>query len=109
MRYVVTDKVPVIFQKDLPAISEYGFSVYMGVIVRWDEDYDSRVLTFIKNLPKSLRARLIAVAEYEGTIALLWRGEIIPRGYEPCNQVEVEGDYWHVVSSVTLGEEGDNK
>lgn len=49
-----------------------ALTLYRGVWVAWDEDYDTRVMNFIDSLPEWERARLILVHEREGVIDTVW-------------------------------------
>lgn len=76
----------------------YGFSMYRGVLVQWDEDKDDRVLTFINELPARVRCQLAIVQEHEGSLGLVWHTSV-PGGYEVGEEFEVEGDFWVVLKS----------
>ena len=65
--------------------SECGFSLYRGVLVRWDEDCDTRVLNFIDDRTKAERRELLVVQEHEGCIKFLWRSTIPSRLARGCN------------------------
>ncbi len=47
----------------------YGFTIYRGVLVQWDEDKDERVLTFINQLPATVRCQLAIVQGHEGSLS----------------------------------------
>ncbi len=76
----------------------YGFSIYNGVLVQWDEDEDKRVLTFIDDLPEELRCQLAIVQEHEGSLGLIWHNSV-PSGFDEGEEVEVEGDFWVIQKS----------
>lgn len=78
----------------------YGFTIYRGVLVQWDEDKDDRVLIFINQLPARVRCQLAIVQEHEGSLGLVWH-TIVPSGYEIGEEFEVEGDYWVIQKSNT--------
>ena len=78
----------------------YGFTIYCGVLVQWDEDKDERVLTFINELAARVRRQLAIVQEHEGCLGLVWH-TIVPSGYEMGEEFEVEGDFWVVQKSNT--------
>jgi 5-methylcytosine-specific restriction endonuclease McrA len=78
--------------------SECGFSEYLGVLVQWDEDRDTRVLSFIESLDDETRAELAVVQEHEGSIAFVWKNKI-PYGYQDGDGIVVEGDWWTIASS----------
>lgn len=76
----------------------YGFTIYSGVLVQWDEDRDERVLTFINQLPARVRCQLAIVQEHEGSLGLVWHTRV-PSDYEVGKEFEVEGDFWVVQKS----------
>jgi len=78
----------------------YGFTIYCGVLVQWDEDKDERVLIFINELNTRVRRQLAIVQEHEGSLGLVWH-TIVPSGYEMGEEFEVEGDFWVVQTSNT--------
>ena len=94
---------------DLPRMEthvseEAGFSIYRGVVVRWDEDYDGRVLDFIDDMHPSDLEHLFAVQEHEGGIAFRWKGHV-PEGYAEGDCLEVrDSDVWSVHESTVVGE-----
>jgi hypothetical protein len=75
-----------------------SYSVYKGVLVVWDSDYDSRVLDFIDDLDSETREKLISVGERKGSIHFLW-AETIPDQFLDGCRVDVGGDSWSIVSS----------
>lgn len=78
----------------------YGFTIYCGVLIQWDEDKDERVITFINELAARVRRQLAIVQEHEGSLGLVWH-TIVPSGYEMGEEFEVEGDFWVVQTSNT--------
>ena len=78
----------------------YGFTIYCGVLVQWDEDKDERVLIFINELNTRVGRQLAIVQEHEGSLGLVWH-TIVPSGYEMGEEFEVEGDFWVVQTSNT--------
>lgn len=79
----------------------YGFTVYRGVLIQWDEDEDRRIVTFIDQLPARVRRSLSIVQEHEGSLGLIWRNRV-PAGYEVGREFEVEGDLWVVEKSQSV-------
>lgn len=76
-------------------------SLYRGVLVQWDEDYDTRVLTMIDDLPTDVRQRLLFATEHEGSVELTWR-DSVPEGFEQDNPHGIEtsdGDNWVIARS----------
>lgn len=96
--------VAIFKEADLPNMGatgkgfSYGFSIYRGVLIQWDEDKDKRILTFIDQLTAGIRCQLAIVQEHEGSLGLIWR-QAVPSGYEAGKEFEVEGDYWVVQKS----------
>jgi hypothetical protein len=94
-------------QADLPNAAthrpqaECGFAIYRGVLVQWDEDHDDRVLQFLDEFPAGLVDRLVVVQEHEAKLLLVWH-KAIPNGYESGTEIDVDGDLWHVESSVAI-------
>jgi hypothetical protein len=80
----------------------YGFTIYRGVLIQWDEDEDRRILTFIDQLPAKVRCGLSIVQEHEGGLGLVWCNGV-PAGYEVGKEFEVEGDFWVVEKSKSAG------
>lgn len=76
----------------------YGFSIYRGVLIQWDEDEDERILTFIDQIPAKVRCELSIVQAHEGGLGLVWCNGV-PAGYEVGKEFEVEGDFWVVEKS----------
>jgi len=88
-------------------IGTYEYSIYRGVVIFWDADYDARILTFIDN-NEMLIPRILAVAESKAFLNILWLGKIpnFPKEVEGVNEklpdlVEVAGDDWRVQSGKT--------
>lgn len=105
--------IPVIGMKYLEAMFgahlQYGITIYKGVIVIWDADYDTRILTFIDSMSKIRRKMLLAAGEYKGSLNLIWAGEEIPFGYEPDTQIDISesiykeiGDVWVISFSESI-------
>ena len=105
MKRVPIRPITVFYNSDLTNMAtscsqvNYGFSLYRGLLVQWDEDEDHRVLTFIDNLPDSTRNELLVVQEHEAGLGLLWDTHV-PSGYENDRNIEIEGDTWVIHSSV---------
>lgn len=80
--------------------NKYGMSRYRNVIAVWDEDYDTRVLTFIDDFlsDTTQRMNLIAAHEAEGTLELLFFG-FIPDEFREGKTVECENDVWTIIKS----------
>jgi hypothetical protein len=80
-----------------------GFSLYRGVLVVWDEDHDTRVLTFIDSLAEENRKQLLVVQEHEGSIAFIW-DRYCPKSCEGAIAIyDDEGfDEWSVEGSLVL-------
>ena len=101
MRKRALNVVNIFDEEDLPNMGagakgfSYGFTIYRGVLVQWDEDRDERILTFINQLPARVRCRLAIVQEHEGSLGLVWHTRA-PSDYEVGKEFEVEGDFWVV-------------
>ena len=80
-----------------------GISIYRGVIVCWDSDYDSRVLKLVDMILDSGNPELVAISEHEGGVAFVWK-ENVPGGYSKDGFVEVMSDSWNIYESVVLRE-----
>jgi hypothetical protein len=77
------------------------YSVYRGVLVFWDEDYDHRVLKVIDHLDPDVRSQLFSISESEGCTILRWRHSI-PLGFEEGSEITMYGDVWTIQSSKTI-------
>lgn len=77
----------------------YTFTIYKGLMVFFDDDQDTRVLTFIDDLSTKMRQKLFAVGESEGSLTLVWNCHP-PKKYEEEERVHCCGDDWHVCKSV---------
>ena len=83
------------------------FSIYRGVMVFWDTDYDTRVLTFLDN-NENIIPNILAVAERKAYLTILWL-DMAPDFNEEMagvnknlpSFVEVAGDNWQVESYKT--------
>lgn len=76
-----------------------AFCGYMGVLVFFDDDLDTRVLDFIDDLSDHLRIKLYAVGEHEGSLSMVWKCKP-PKGMREDDQVTVCGDVWSIYESV---------
>lgn len=105
---IIRPAVASVRYRDLPHMEthvseEAGFSIYRGVVVRWDEDYDDRILNFIDTLDDSIVCDLVAVQEHEGTISFRWRTSV-PIEFSESQSVAVpDGDCWLVCESRVIG------
>jgi len=73
------------------------------VLVEWDPDQDTRVLTWLDSLDGKVLSQLLAVHEHKGTLSLLWNGPV-PAGLNESDGVEEHGDWWSIVHSVGIEE-----
>ena len=79
---------------------DFGFTLYRGVIVRWDEDYDTRILDFIDDMKEFESEGLVAVHESKGNISFLWSNVTdIPPIAEATTVETRNGDVWNVLES----------
>ena len=71
--------IPPIFQiEDFPRMEQEksGYSLYRGILVKWDEDYDQMILAFIDQLPADERKQLVMAQEHENCLSLVWKGTV---------------------------------
>jgi hypothetical protein len=80
-----------------------GLSVHRNVIVLWDEDQDTRIITFLDELPTDVVGMLAAAGEHEGTLSLIWK-DLVPDAYRMGKSVVVEGDCWSIQYSIPCPE-----
>lgn len=106
-----SSSLAVFYDRDLPCAATHceqhlcGFSIYKSVLVRWDEDHDSRILILIDQIPWSLRERLLVVQEHEAGVSMLWADQV-PDEYKDGTELLVDGDVWHVMQSYTPSADG---
>jgi predicted LPLAT superfamily acyltransferase len=75
-------------------------SVYKGVRVLWDEDYDHRVLSVVDSISPEIRKSLVAIHERKALIQLWWK-DTIPEKYAAMSGIDVfDGDYWSLENAV---------
>jgi hypothetical protein len=98
-REIVRDAIALFHVGDLPSGGGCGLSLYRGVLVVWDEDYDARVLEFIDGLSEEARRQLLVVHEREGSISYVWDRH---QPSECEGQVDVDGDTWWVDGNLIL-------
>ena len=70
---------------------EYSF--YNGIRIRWDEDKDKRIFTFIDSLSKEEKNQLVGAGESKGCLFLNWLNEI-PERFIGSDCIKVENDIW---------------
>lgn len=75
------------------------FTIYKGIMVFFDDDQDTRVLTFIDDLSIKMRQKLFAVGESEGSLTLVWNCHP-PKKYQQDEYVHCCGDDWFICESV---------
>lgn len=83
--------------------SGHGFSLYRGILVLWDEDRDTRILSMIDGMEDKDREQLVIAQEHEGTLVLLWK-KYIPSKYGVDGMVTntQDGDVWGIVESEVI-------
>ncbi len=86
--------------------SGYGFSLYRGVFIGWDEDYDPRILRLVDEMLEVDRHGLIGVMETKGNLFLLWKN-LIPHCYGEGKQIELLRDVWSIQFSENLDQDTD--
>lgn len=106
--HIVRPAIVAVRYRDLPRMEthvseEAGFSIYRGIIVRWDEDYDTRILDFIDDMDDDDARGLMAVQEHEGSIAFRWKESVPPQFAEGQSVESRDGDCWSVYESVVIG------
>lgn len=75
MKQIITSAVCVLDPlKDLRGC--HGISVHRGVLVLWDEDFDTRILMGIDMMDAFDRSQLFAAAESKGVVDLYWRRRV---------------------------------
>lgn len=86
------------------------YSIYRGVLVLWDDDYDARVLNFIDN-NEMLIPGMLCVSECKAYLTVLWLGKMpkFPKEMTGINKtfpnmVEVAWDSWQVKSYRTASQ-----
>ena len=76
-------------------------SLYNGVLVIWDDDFDDRIFDFIDSMQELDREMLLACSERKGMLELIWkRDTFIPTFYNQGNYYDVATDTWYIQASV---------
>lgn len=83
-----------LLESDMPSSHKYGYSIYKGVLVQWDEDRDTRVLQMLNELPERIINMLIAVHEHEGGLFLIWKDHKPVWSCLNGHGITVDGDWW---------------
>lgn len=78
-----------------------SFSICRGVLIVWDEDYDSRIIDFVNSLSEDALAYIHCVGETKGSLSIgLCTGSIVKEVSAMCRieseGIEVCGDWWVV-------------
>lgn len=103
-RFIVRTAVPIFYPKELGQLAgSYGFSIYRGVLVCWDYDYDERVLGWIDGLPIRVARSLLAAGEHKGTLSLLWKEEPPDEYADGEYATGPDGDSWVIGQSLVIG------
>lgn len=71
-----------------------GYSVYRGVRVVWDEDYDTRVLQAIDEMREEDRREAFLMAECEANSIIVWLGPV-PSAFR-SGYIDVRNDHWEL-------------
>ena len=86
--------IPVLSLAELVQMGSHlsGVSVYRGVLVVWDEDFDTRIITLINELFARGKRAPFAICESKGSVTIMWhtKGEAAAA----LDDYEVEGDLW---------------
>jgi len=87
----------VVSTEDLRKLHKFsGVSVYKSIVVLFDEDFDDRIFTFLKEHHDSLTPWVKAVYESEGTVHLFSSNvEVSTLKDLEKNSVLVEQNGWH--------------
>ena len=77
-------------------------SVHRGILITWDEDYDSRVIDFINSLCDDALAYIHWVSEWKGCLAIgLCTGSVVDEVAAMIGSdgtgIEVCGDWWCIL------------
>jgi len=76
-------------------------SLYNGVLVIWDDDFDDRIFDFIDSLSEPVRKMLLACSERKGMLELIWkRNTLIPSELAEGQCIDVATDVWYIEASV---------
>ena len=100
--------LPVFGLEHCPTCLSFGFSLYQGVLVIWDDDYDQRVLQWIDSLNPYIRAALYCVAERKGELYLRWRGSVVPEAFAESYEgthIDAPDDVWVIIESTAIESE----
>ena len=100
MHQVIRSSVCALDFNDLQTIRPAGISVYNGVIVLWDEDFDTRVLQVIDDMPDYERCALFAIHEHEAGVDCFWRTSTVPVRWT-VDDIDIDGDVWSVDNHYT--------
>jgi len=79
----------------------HGITIYRGVIVYWDEDYDKRILQFLDNMSSIDMEQLVAVQETKGFINAIWKDKV-PRKYFDGHEISLDNDIWIFNKSISI-------
>lgn len=91
-----------VMQGGFPVGEHNQITLYRGVLVVFDEDVDTRVLTWLDEQPCEVVDTLFMVQEHEGSLTLLWK-KAMPAHLKEGDSVDVDGDVWSVfVSKLVL-------
>lgn len=112
---VVVKSVVLVTPAELGIRPDTRFTSHGGTTVIWNDGSDDRVLNFIDQVPALHRRRLLAVAEDEGCVDLVWDGPP-PAGYCRGDEVVVRlgatGEaiaHWRISASADAFGAGDTR
>lgn len=105
--HIARSSILAVRYRDLPNMEshvkeEAGFSVYKGVVVRWDEDYDTRIIDFIDDMDPDDVTDLFSVQEHKGSISFRWKNSVPPQFAEGQSVDSRDGDTWSVYESTVI-------
>jgi len=81
-------------------VYKFGYSVYKGTIIEWDEDYDRRIFIFVDNILKQRIKNLIRCKEHEAGLILYFK-DSIPLKYNEGDSIDIDDEEGHDVWSIT--------
>jgi hypothetical protein len=73
---------------------EFGYSIYKGVVVEWDEDYDIRIFVFVDDIKQRNIKDLVRCKEHEAGLTLYFNN-ISSCPYKLYDSVSVYFDSFH--------------
>jgi hypothetical protein len=98
--------LPTFGPRDFPQMEQEGkpsFSVYKGVVIKWDEDHDWKVTQIIDTIPADERRFLVIIQEHEECLSLVWHRRV-PRRYRIGKYIRLSGgEVYRIYDSRVVG------